>query len=415
MKAIRRLSDVEASFALLHAALAGTTQVATLVTVDGLFERRALTVGVRSWARRLPILRLRIVEERDSLWFAEGPDGIEPGQLRIGLLPSFLSPEDLLTAELNDVLPTGGPLWRLRVAADPASGRTHLLFVRNHAISDGYSTSWIVRELLDRLFGAARPTDDAHARVSRNGDELTARALGGRPPQEPASSAALPFFARRRWPERGTGFESLSFSPAESQAIKRSCKEGGITVNQFFAAALTEAFGSVTGRTELDFFTAASLRGRYQEEPALADLGCFITVLKQPVRADGLPLPAAAQRYRSGFGQADAAWRPTRRTHAEIRRSVLELGALEAFPGICITNLGVLDPALGPHAERVTAFRTVVNRTAANYAVVLHLSTFKGAFEAALAYGTPAMDPAVAADTARLLRELALAELGALV
>ena len=313
------------------------------------------------------------------------------------------------------MLAAGGPLWRLRVAADPASGRTHLLFVRNHAISDGYSTSWIVRELLDRLFAAARPTQDAHARVARNGDELTIRTPGGQPPQEPAASAALPFFARHHQPERAAGFQSLSFSPAESRAIKRLCTDGGITVNQFFAAALTEAFGSVTGRTELDFFTAASLRGRYQEEPALADLGCFITVLKQPVRADGLPLVAAARRYRAGFEAADAAWRPARRPHTEIRRSVLELGALEAFPGICITNLGVLDPALGPHAERVTAFRTVVNRTAANYAVVLHLSTFRGAFDAALAYGTPAMDPAVAADTARLLRELALAELTARV
>lgn len=415
MRLVRRLSDVEASFAQVHALLAGTTQVATLVTVDGLFERRALTSGVRAWARRLPILRLRIVQEQDALWFAEGPDGVEPAQLRIGPLPSFLTPEDLLTQELNDVLAAGGPLWRLRVAADPASGRTHLLFVRNHAISDGYSTSWIVRELLDRLFAAARPTQDAHARVARNGDELTIRTPGGQPPQEPAASAALPFFARHHQPERAAGFQSLSFSPAESRAIKRLCTDGGITVNQFFAAALTEAFGSVTGRTELDFFTAASLRGRYQEEPALADLGCFITVLKQPVRADGLPLVAAARRYRAGFEAADAAWRPARRPHTEIRRSVLELGALEAFPGICITNLGVLDPALGPHAERVTAFRTVVNRTAANYAVVLHLSTFRGAFDAALAYGTPAMDPAVAADTARLLRELALAELTARV
>ncbi|WP_327323429.1 hypothetical protein OG735_13575 [Streptomyces sp. NBC_01210] len=106
-------------------------------------------------------------------------------------------------------------------------------------------------------------------------------------------------------------------------------------------------------------------------------------------------------------GRPDAAWRPPRRDHATIRRAVEEAAAAQASPGICITNVGIVDPALGPHANRVTGYRTVVNRTGANYGVVLHLAMFKGAFAMALAFGTPCMDRSTVEKVAQGLHERA--------
>ncbi|WKU46050.1 hypothetical protein Q3V23_19385 [Streptomyces sp. VNUA116] len=413
MELIRKLSDVEASFAYMHALLKGNTQVTTWMSIDAPLGAAELGDAVRRWARRLPLLRARIEERDGSLWFAPGP-GPGPEQLRHGPVPAGHSPEDLLAEELNDVLPTGGALWRLRAATDEQAGVTHLYFTRNHAISDGHSTGGTLRVLLEELFGA--PRNAAPEPFSRNGDELTYTAPapgaeGLRPlPDAPGPVPGIPFAVRAPWEERGTAFVPADLSSAGSEAVKLYCRRRGLTVNQFFATALAESFALATGRDEVEFFTAVSLRRRYAEEESLADLGCFISVARAPLRLGGGSFKEHAEAYRDGFRAADAAWRPQARPHHEIRAAVAAAAAAGSAPGICITNVGPVDASLGAHAGRVTGFRTVVNRTGANYGLVLHLSTFRGAFGLALSYGTPSVDPSVAEGTAKLLRErLALA------
>ncbi|MEN8655781.1 hypothetical protein ABCR94_35710 [Streptomyces sp. 21So2-11] len=185
-----------------------------------------------------------------------------------------------------------------------------------------------------------------------------------------------------------------------------------MTVTQFFAAALAESFASgvaaAAGRSEISLFTAVSLRQRYEQSGFLPDVGCFINVVNAPVRLDcGGSTAGHARAYASSFRAADAAWRPPRRDHAAIRRAVEEAAAATESPGICITNVGVVDQALGPHSSRVTGFRTVVNRTGANYALVLHLAMFKGAFGMQLAFGTPSMDRSTVENVAKGLHDRA--------
>lgn len=412
MNAIRKLSAVEASFAYMHALLRGNTQVTTLLSVNALFGSDVLTRSVACWVHRLPVLAVRIREDWGGLWFCEGP-GPTADQLRLSRLPFGQSPTGMIARELNDILPTGGPLWRLHAVADPDAEATHFYFTRNHAISDGYSTAGLLRALLDILFGAVGAEGGGAAgaelrSLPRNSDQLTYRPphpetpLSGCPPIK-----QIPFYEIRPWGERRTEFVTVDLPAEESAVVKRFCKAHGLTVNEFFVTTLAESFAETVSRDAVGFFTAVSLRKRYAEAEFLPDPGCFISVVKAPLHLDGGSLVANAHNYRSRFGAADAAWRPSAWEHAQIRRAVENVAGLDAFPGICITNVGAVDTALGPHSDRVTGFRTVVNRIGANYGMVLHLSTFRGSFGLTLSYGSPSMDRAVVAGTAKLLRERA--------
>ncbi|MET7891126.1 phthiocerol/phthiodiolone dimycocerosyl transferase family protein [Streptomyces mirabilis] len=411
MTPLRRLSDVEAAFARTHALMHGTTQVTTQVTVRGDLDPQHFRRGAERWAAELPLLSLRIEERPDGLWFTTGP-GPRPGQIRHDPLGAPDSPDDVLRRELNDVLETGGPLWRLRLVRDPDAGASHLYFTRNHAISDGHSTGAVVRALLDALFASTDGVSVHDVRtLPPNGDALTYRPPA--PPDAPVGESVprpdpLPFEAHRPWDERAADFVPLAFTREESLALKSWCRERGVTVNQFFAVALAESYAEATGRSEVNLCTAVSLRRRYEESAELPDVGCFINILNVPVRVGRGDPAEEARDYAAALARADAAWRPPLRDHALIRRAVAETAAARSATGICITNVGVVDPALGPHTARVTGYRTVVNRAGANYAVVLHLGTLGGAFTTALAFGTPSTDPDTVRAVAKALRDRAL-------
>jgi hypothetical protein len=408
----RRLSDVEAAFAHTHALLHGTTQVTTQLTLRGVLEPSRLQRAAQGWAAELPVLSLRIERhgagDGEELWFRPGPR-LLPGQIDARTAGREQSLDVLLRRELNSVLPTGGPLWRLCLVADPSAGVTHVLFTRNHAISDGHSTGAIVRALLDRLFDDGnddRPEgEDAFAvrRLAPDADTLTYRppvpvtAVNHRPQAEPDP---VGFTAAPGWEERSADFVPVELDRGTSVRLRTWWRQHGVTVNQFFAAALAESFGEAAGRDLLRVHTAVSLRGRYDVEAALPDVGCFIGVVHAPVRVGVGDLVSHARAYGAATRAADARWRPPRREHAAIRRSVETLTAARSAPGICITNVGAIDPALGPHVDRVRLFRTVVNRAAANYAVVLHLATLQDTFGVTLAFGAPAVDRALVEQVA---------------
>ncbi|MGA5711035.1 phthiocerol/phthiodiolone dimycocerosyl transferase family protein [Streptomyces cellulosae] len=387
----------------------GTTQVTTQVSVREDITPARLYGAVAQWTGELPLLSLRIEECADTLWFARGRPGVLPDQIRHSELTSSDSPDDVLRRELNEVLETGGPLWRLHAVRDPRAGTAHLYFTRNHAISDGHSTSAVVRALLDALFPSREPSPYDVRRLPPNADGLTYRAPTGRNFVQPASGR-LPFTEHGPWPERGADFVPCALTRPESLALKAWCKRQGVTVNQFFAAALAESYAEATGRTEVGMFTAVSLRQRYEDLP---DVGCFINVLRVSMRPGRGRLTELARAYGSALTSADAAWRPPVRSHAAIRRAVEETAAAGSAPGICLTNVGVADPALGPHLGRVSGYRTIVNRTGANYGLVLHLGTLDGTFGTVLAFGTPAVDRSLALDVAKGLHDRAVRPQGA--
>lgn len=80
---------------------------------------------------------------------------------------------------------------------------------------------------------------------------------------------------------------------------------------------------------------------------------------------------------------AGRAWRPERRAHTGIRRAV-EREARALGPELRVVDAGSVDTVLGPHAARVTGFRTVAARGAGRPGSSLYLSSFKGALTASL-------------------------------
>lgn len=415
----RRLSDTEAAFAYTHALMAGTTQVTTRLSLgeavpDGVVER-----AVARWEQDVPLLRLRIEERPDGLWFREAP-GAAAERVRRGAPPGARTPDDVLRAELNDVLPTGGPLWRLRVVRE--ARETHLFFTRNHAISDGHSTGAVLRALLDHLPGppygpsgrrAGPPPEAAGAGPFEDVRRLPpdADALEYLPPAVPAPGACappaadpapVPFDATARWADRTADFTTLDLSAEQTGRLRSRCRAAGVSVNQFLGAALAESWTRVTGRADVRLLTAVSLRRRYPGP--LPDVGCFISVAGVAVEPHAAGTTETARRYGAALRAADARWRPPRRGHAEIRRAVARTAGAAEASGICLTNVGVADTAFGAHAARVTGFRTVVNRTGGNYGLVLHAATFAGALSLALAHGVPATGRATARAVSRELR-----------
>ncbi|MFD8009878.1 hypothetical protein [Streptomyces sp. NPDC058955] len=231
-----------------------------------------------------------------------------------------------------------------------------------------------------------------------------------RPPSAPAPAAppwtaepaAVPFDATARWADRAADFTPLELSARRTAELSAWCRAEGVTVHQFLGAALAESWTRVAGRADVRLLTAISLRGRYPGP--LPDVGCFIGLVGVPVVPHPDGTTGTARRYGAALREADARWRPPRRGHAEIRRAVARAAKAAEAPGIRLTDVGVTDPALGPHADRVTGFLTVVNRTGADYGLVLHAATFGGALSLALAHGTPATDPATVRAVARELR-----------
>ncbi|MEU0086116.1 hypothetical protein [Streptomyces sp. NPDC006274] len=423
LRDVRRLGDIEATFAYQHALMHGDAQVTTEFTVNAEFCPEYVAQAVARWVRRFPLLLLRIGEVRGSLWFQQGP-GLCPGQLTQGEPAGPGRPSDLLADEVNDVLPAGGGLWRLRVVHGRDTAATRFCFTVHPALFDAHSTGRLVRGLLDMLFSQAavdgvRPAVESLPPAT---DELTyvapppaapdLRTAGGRPGG--AWQAGPPQAAGRRppWSARRAGVVSLSLPPRESLRLNRWCAERRIAPGHFLAAALARVHARTTGQEEVVLSNAVSLRRRYAEHVVMPDAGCCLHEVAAALRIGGGPTVDHARAYASSLRAADAAWRPARREHARIRRVVEAEAAGGTGPDIRVTDAGSVDVALGVHAARVTRFRTAVNRKATPAVGALHVSALRGALGLSLTYGMPGADSATAETTARELRNEALRPAG---
>ncbi|MFI6371938.1 hypothetical protein [Streptomyces sp. NPDC050546] len=378
---MRGLSDTEAAFAYAHELMRGRGGLTTSFTVDGVFSPERVEAAVELWLRRLPLLSLRIEDTGSAgLWFRQG----EPGS------------------------PADGRLWGLRVWR-ASEGATRFSLSLHPAICDGYSVGRLVRPLLDALFGLPGACA-GEEELPPDTDELTYESGG-------VCGVCVPGPARRAVTSRGGGAGSgpgrgrpagvireggggvtLALGPYETRRLRDWCGVRRLTVGGFLATVLADAFARESGRREVTVATAVSLRRRYAERALIGEPGCVLGVVRARLRAGGAGRDAVdaggglvgrARGHAEVLCSAGRDWRPERRAHTAIRRAVEREALGGGGPELRVTDAGSVDTALGPHAGRVTGFRTVAARGAGALDGTLHLSSFKGALSVGLAVGGP--------------------------
>jgi len=179
---------------------------------------------------------------------------------------------------------------------------------------------------------------------------------------------------------------TLALTPYESRRLLDWCGAGRVTVSGFLTTVLADALARETGRTEVTVATAMSLRRRYAERALIAEPGCVLGMVRARLGAGAVGDPLGRARANTAaLCSAGRAWRPERRAHAGIRRAVEREAAGACGPELRVVDAGSVDTALGPHAGRVTGFRTVAARGDGRPGGSLYLSSFKGALTVALA------------------------------
>ncbi|MFC9505287.1 hypothetical protein [Streptomyces sp. NPDC057002] len=377
---VRRLSATEATFAYTHALKRGGGGLTTSFTVNGVFSPERVEAAVELWLRRLPLLSLRIEDTGGAgLWFRQG----EP------------------------VSPDGERLWGLRVGR-ASEGATCFSLSLHPAICDGYSVGRLVRPLLDALFGVPGACA-GEEELPPDTDELTYESGGvcgmcvpGPARRAPAShrggTGPGPGRGRPAGVVREGGGVTLDLGPQETRRLRDWCGARRLTVGGFLATVLADAFARESGRREVTVARAVSLRRRYAERALISEPGCVLGVVRARLRAGGAgrdavgaggDLVGRARGHAEVLCSAGRDWRPERRGHTAIRRAVEREAEGAGGPELRVTDAGSVDTALGPHAERVTGFRTVAAPGAGALDGTLHLSSFKGALSVGLAVGAP--------------------------
>ncbi|EST24033.1 hypothetical protein N566_25245 [Streptomycetaceae bacterium MP113-05] len=418
---VRRLSSLEAEAAYRHALTSGNAQLTTQFTVRALFTPEQVEDAAAQWWRRFAVLSLQIAESAGELWFHRSdPEEVAPGGLvRQAVLPDGSSPDDILREEVDDVLPPSGRLWRLRAVSDPAARATHFYLTCQRAVCDDYASARLIRAYLDLLPWHTPCTERPGGRppgleaLLSDSDTLTYLPAGyvTTEPAYPlrrtdtgASPRVVTTASHGAREKRGIGLEPLYLSQRECRRLKQRCGKAGVTVMHLLAAALAHSFARSAGREEVALHTTVSLRGRYAESVLVTQVGYLQAAVGTRLRSTHSALTDAARDYAASLAHADAAWRPHRRRHADIRRAVTTPAVFGGAGGLCITGSGSVEVALGPHAERVSAFRTAAGRVDATAVGTLHVTSFRGAFDGSLTFAAPCGDGGVPCSVAALVR-----------
>jgi hypothetical protein len=385
---LRPLDRVEAQFAYLHALMHGNTQVVSQLLVATVVAPQELLQAARILFERYQVLRTCIRENNGELWFAEHGN-FSRISFEVTHASSLEAVGQDLQEELARPLDSARGLWRLRLVRIPVYKRSVIILTRNHAISDGFSTALIFRELV-AILSAVRK---GQLPVGRN-EPLASWPVvrpGARSPAGSVSAPMLRFSSFDPVPSRTPRFLDLDITRQDSDRLFGFCKSNNVTVTHLLSALFMKSYCRVRETDTTDLFTAVSLRSkRFHSEP-VQEMGCHITVVRTVpigVASDMLTLARECGRL---LETAIAAWQPQSASHPALRAEVEALASTDRFGGIAITNVGsaVAKDFSGDICP--LGMRTIVNRVGANYAVVLHVLSFDGKLCLTFAYSEPAM------------------------
>lgn len=401
---VRRLTDIEASMAYMHATLGGNTQVTTLLTLEGGVSYANARVAFNELFSAHAVLRMAIRERDNELWFVN-QDDFSRIKIVDETLDAGMSVIALLERELMVPLHPEEALWRVSVCTDASCETTRILFTRHHAISDGYTTTHLIKQFLDVAPGKLERTAKLHTEspaalpLPRSVSQIVCPPRITRPGRGP-----LAFFEHAKLVDRGTGV-CIEYASIDSLSkIEQVRKKSGHTLNTIVATLLVQSYCEVTELETIKLYTAISVRERNdQNEDTTGDLGCRIMVADSVFKPHSFSFHQLCTQYQQDIREAKAAHRVSTREHAQIASAVSTLSKEEHFQGIGLTNLGVLDISLGTRAGEVLDIQTVVNRVGGNLGLALHLSVMRGRLRFVFTYPRPLMPDQVVTQIAAVL------------
>lgn len=400
----------------------------TVVDVDGPLDTATLRTALGAVTARHPSLRATITGPPEALRFEPAPPEAAV-TLAVEALPEDAWPARLTAEIATPMPPTDGPLLRVTcLEAGPL--RRRLLLTCHHAIADGRSGVYLVRDLLEAATGTPRPPRPAapgleNARPPRHRglfalatavaslarDALRALRFG----RPRLLTGPPPFPLARRRPE----VLSRTFPAPLVSALTDRARAAGTTVHGLMMAALLQAVAAeLGGVTPLACGSPVDLRPHLRP-PVEDDLGYYVGLSQALHRVDpaGDPLALAVAVRRDlvrdlargvptkFHAVADLLFRILRRgrTPAAFAEAMYHL-PLRAAVGI--TNLGRLDVPVTYGPLRTTAlFFAVAPSGLADFVstATCHDGTLRWTFTALAPVVDAARAKRLVDDTARRL------------
>lgn len=382
----RPLSSVEAAFAFLHKEFNGGGQVCTLLTYGRYFSEHDVKSAINSVYDRFPILRASVCRSAEGLVLCAPRSKLVREEYEYEIGERDFVEDHVMAFELNTPLNIENSLSRFRIIAFPENSLTHIYWTRSHVISDGISTSIVMRLLLDVLCGSSpllQRTGIYFCGVDALLPPSSTAHIGGLD-RTHASVDEIPFRHAFSAAESLGAFQRVPINYGLSKRILDTAKARGFTISTVLGGIFAASVGECYSAHTLKVWTAMNVRSRLSIADSI--VGCAIDVLPLEVNVAGGNLCECIRSYGASLKHAVETWTPLVRDQASILRSVKSLRGRDASAGIAVTNVGVLDSYLGGHSGDILEFRTVVNRSPANYAFVLHIASLRGKFIMSIAY-----------------------------
>ncbi len=403
---LRPLGQIETAMAGLHEQ-AGTTQTSSLLSLDGPLDAALLRSAAAQLWRRHPLLQATIEEQAGGLYYARNA--------RLDELPirhlALSDPSAALTQleqELNCPLDPSRGLWKLALLSAPGQQHHHLLLTCHHAIVDALSLTLLLGELLQ--FSQALLQEPAAQPPLSSLAPALEHFLGEPGPAPLPSHLPAPAYQQlAALAQRRTRVQVLSLTAAQLQRLQRDARAAGLSLNALLGGALLQACEAIGLGQQIRLNSAVSLRQRAAQPIANDQLGCYIGVVGCDLQVSGRSLLALAEDYQRQMQQA---LRRADRANPgvslmQVRQRCAQLVQAEAFvQGVALTNHGRIELPQTP----VFVLRDYLNvacRSAGNFAVAVHASTFAERLNLCFTYVTPLIETArIAALSEHLLHRL---------
>lgn len=389
---LRPLGQIETAMAGLHEQ-AGTTQTSSLLRLSGALSETLLRRAAALLWQRHPLLQASIQEDRDGLYYARNArlDDLPIRSLALSDTSAALAQ---LEQELNCPLDPSRGLWKLALLSAPEQ-QHHLLLTCHHAIVDALSLTLLLGELL-QFCQALLQESAAQPALSTLAPALE-HFLGEPGPAPLPSHLPAPAYQQvAALAQRRTRVQVLSLTTPQQQHLQREARTAGLSLNALLGGALLHACEAIGLGQQIRLNSAVSLRQRAAQPIANDQLGCYIGVVGCDLQVSGRSLLALALDYQRqlqlALQRADQANPGV--SLMQVRQRCAQLVQAESFvQGIALTNHGRIELPETP-AFVLHDYLNVACRSAGNFAVAVHATTFAERLNLSFTYVTPLIETA---------------------